>query len=80
MCILRLYFWTNVILQCLHLKVNSVLQGVTPSRLFEKNASGHSLAEVLFLLYVCPYIVVLDKSDIALFTFKITFFHAGSDI
>ena len=58
-----------MILQCLHLKVNSVLQGVTPSRLFEKNASGHSLSKVLLLLYVCPCIVVLDESDIALFTF-----------
>ena len=49
-------------------KVNFVLQSVTPLRLIEKNTSGHYLAKVVLLLYVCPYIVVLDESDIALFT------------
>ena len=35
--------------------------------------------EVLFFLYVCPQVVLLGKSSIALFTIRFTFGHIGGD-
>ena len=35
--------------------------------------------EVLFFLYVCPQVVLLGNSNIALFALKFTFGHIGGD-
>ena len=35
--------------------------------------------EILFLLYVCPQVVLLRKSNIALFALRFTFGHIGGD-
>ena len=35
--------------------------------------------EVLFFLYMCPQVVLLGKSNIALFALRFTFGHIGGD-
>ena len=39
----------------------------------EEQCSDHSSLEVLLFLNVCPQVVLLDESNIALFAFEITF-------
>ena len=44
-----------------------------------RSNSSHSYMEVLFFLYVCPQVVLLGKSNIALFSFRLTYGHSGGD-
>ena len=55
------------------------MQGETPRRQSLLSKSGQSSTEVLFFLNVCPYVVVLDECNIAVFAFKSKFSLGGSD-
>ena len=81
MCVLRLYFCTNLILHRLHPDLYFVIEREIPLKESGKNKqySDHSPLEVLLFFNVCCQVVLLDQSNIVLFALEITFCHTISE-